>query len=182
MTKTTRTVETNFVTKKKKQSGSARQKTAPSKATDPISNAAIGIFVLVFAFLSISGFLQKSPTIDEPVHLFSGYSYLAWGDFRANPEHPPLAKLWAALPLLALNIRDPRPSDSLWNSIPQSSPVALHTMDVAAKMLFRDNDAKTLFFYARLQMVVLGIILGAFVYLWSKELFGLAAGIASLFI
>ena len=32
------------------------------------------------------------------------------------------------------------------------------------------------------QMIVLGIVLGVFVYLWSKKLFGLEAGIASLFI
>src|SRR5215470_1801503 len=161
---------------------SARSNARPRIASYLISASALGIFAFLFAFLTISSSLQKSPTYDEPVHLFSGYSYLMWVDFRANPEHPPLAKLWAALPLVAFNIRDPRPSDSLWNSIPQYSPVALHTMDVAAKMLFRENDGRTLFFYARLQMVVLGIILGAFVYLWSKELFGLAAGIASLFI
>src|SRR5215472_10225983 len=182
MTKTTRTVETNFVTKKKKQSGSARQKTAPSKATDPISNAAIGIFVLVFAFLSISGFLQKSPTIDEPVHLFSGYSYLAWGDFRANPEHPPLAKLWAAFPLLALGTKDSRASGPSWNLIPKYSPMEIHTVNAAAEMLFRYNDASTLFFFAKLQMIIVAIVLGWFIFLWSKELFGLAAGIASLFI
>src|SRR5215467_7324106 len=182
MTKTTRTVETNFVTKKKKQSGSARQKTAPSKATDLISNAAIGIFVLVFAFLSISGFLQKSPTIDEPVHLFSGYSYLAWGDFRANPEHPPLAKLWAALPLLALGTKDSRASGPSWNLIPKYSPMEIHTVNAAAEMLFRYNDASTLFFFAKLQMIILAIVLGLFIFLWSKKLFGLQAGIASLFI
>src|SRR5215467_190688 len=182
MTKTTRTVETNFVTKKKKQSGSARQKTAPSKATDPISNAAIGIFVLVFAFLAISSFLQKSPTIDEPVHLFSGYSYLKWGDFRANPEHPPLAKLWAAVPLLTLDIKDPRPFTYSWNLIPKYSPMEIHTVNAAAEMLFRYNDASTLFFFAKLQMIILAIVLGWFIFLWSKKLFGLQAGIVSLFI
>ena len=160
----------------------ARSNARPRIASYLISASALGIFALLFAFLTISSSLQKSPTYDEPVHLFSGYSYLTWGDFRANPEHPPLAKLWAALPLVAFNIRDPRPSSSSWNLIPKYSPRELHTMDVAAEMLFRDNDAKTLFFYAKLQMIILGIVLGGFVYLWSKKLFGLGAGIVSLFI
>ncbi len=123
-----------------------------------------------------------SPTVDEPVHLFAGYSYLTWDDFRANPEHPPLAKVWAALPLLAFDIKDPRSSGPYWDLIPTGSPRKPHTINIAAEMLFRQNDAKTLFFYAKLQMIVLGMVLGVFVYLWSKKLFGLEAGIASLFI
>jgi tetratricopeptide (TPR) repeat protein len=36
-------------------------------------------------------------TIDEPYHIAAGASYLRWGDFRINPEHPPLVKLVVAL-------------------------------------------------------------------------------------
>lgn len=39
---------------------------------------------------SLDGF-----TIDEPYHIAVGVSYLRWGDFRLNPEHPPLVKLIA---------------------------------------------------------------------------------------
>ena len=49
-------------------------------------------------------------------------------------------------------------------------------------MLFSDNDAETLFFYARLPMITLGLVLGVFIYLWAKELFGLHAAVAVLFI
>ncbi|WP_460454343.1 phospholipid carrier-dependent glycosyltransferase [Arenimonas aestuarii] len=34
-------------------------------------------------------------TIDEPWHVVAGVSYLRTGDFRLNPEHPPLVKLVA---------------------------------------------------------------------------------------
>lgn len=34
-------------------------------------------------------------TVDEPWHLVAGVSYLRTGDFRLNPEHPPLVKLVA---------------------------------------------------------------------------------------
>lgn len=38
-------------------------------------------------------------TIDEPYHITAGATYLRRGDFRINPEHPPLVKLIAALAL-----------------------------------------------------------------------------------
>jgi hypothetical protein len=41
---------------------------------------------------SLDGF-----TIDEPYHIAAGASYLRWGDYRLNPEHPPLVKLVAGL-------------------------------------------------------------------------------------
>src|SRR5579862_8086506 len=33
-------------------------------------------------------------TIDEAYHIAAGVSYIRLGDFRINPEHPPLVKLW----------------------------------------------------------------------------------------
>jgi len=35
-------------------------------------------------------------TIDENYHITPGVSYLRTGDYRINPEHPPLVKLWVA--------------------------------------------------------------------------------------
>ena len=47
--------------------------------------------------------LQLSQTADEATHLYSGYRYLKCGDLTVSPEHPPLAKVVAAAPLLLLN-------------------------------------------------------------------------------
>lgn len=145
-----------------------------------------GLFVLVFGFMAVTSILQKFPTVDEPTHLFAGYSYLKWGDFRVNPEHPPLAKVLAALPLLGFDIADPRLSSASWDQILQYGPGhglgGVYTNNLAARMLFMDNDADALFFYAKLPMIALGIFLGIFVYLWSRELFGTGAGMISLFL
>ena len=46
---------------------------------------------------------QVSQTADEATHLYSGYRYLKCGDLTVSPEHPPLAKVIAAAPLLAMN-------------------------------------------------------------------------------
>lgn len=138
-------------------------------------------FALIFALLCASSFVQKSPTVDEPIHLAAGYSYLKWDDFRANPEHPPLAKLWAALPLLAFDIKDSRASRPHWDLIPEK-PEPLATIDFARDMLFVDNDGEALFFCAKLQMIALAVILGTLVFTWSTKLFGFEAGIAALFL
>ncbi|MBA3651265.1 MAG: hypothetical protein H0W66_07255 [Chthoniobacterales bacterium] len=45
-------------------------------------------------FRSYLGTRLDSFTIDEPYHLVAGTSYIRTGDFRLNPEHPPLMKLW----------------------------------------------------------------------------------------
>ena len=68
--------------------------------------AAVIVVALLFffSFISLTATLQKSLTFDEPLHIYAGYSYLQWRDFRVNPEHPPLAKVLAALPLLALEV------------------------------------------------------------------------------
>ena len=139
------------------------------------------LFVFAFVLTSTTSFLQKSPTVDEPVHLLSGYANLKWGDYRANPEHPPLAKMWAALPLLFMNVNDPRPTSADWDRIPTASPRALHTVNVASQLLFIDNDAESLFFYAKLMMITLAVALGIFIFKWSRELFGLSGALASLF-
>jgi tetratricopeptide (TPR) repeat protein len=142
----------------------------------------LALFMGVFSLLTLTSARQKSPTFDEPTHLFAGYSYLKWADFRVNPEHPPFAKLWSALPLLAFDIQDPRESNPLWDLIASHHAAKIHTINLAGKMLFRDHDADTLFFYARLQMMALGILLGLFVFLWSKKIYGFEAAVAALFI
>lgn len=62
--------------------------------------AVVGLFCLVFALLVIGFARRASPTYDETTHLPAGYTYLACNDYRLSPEHPPLSKKWAALPLL----------------------------------------------------------------------------------
>jgi 4-amino-4-deoxy-L-arabinose transferase-like glycosyltransferase len=61
--------------------------------------AAAALLLVAAGILSYSAALTESFTTDEPLHLAAGASYLATGDFRLNPEHPVLAKVWAALPL-----------------------------------------------------------------------------------
>ena len=57
---------------------------------------------LLVVLLVIAGAVLRSAiatrlddfTLDEGYHIVAGISYVQRGDFRINPEHPPLVKLW----------------------------------------------------------------------------------------
>src|SRR5277367_6680600 len=44
-------------------------------------------------------------TIDEAYHIAAGVSYVKYHDFRLNPEHPPLVKLWVGSVLAMTGFR-----------------------------------------------------------------------------
>ncbi len=50
---------------------------------------------------------ENSITWDEDDHIYAGYMSWKHGDFGLNPEHPPLVKLLAAVPLLNLPLKVP---------------------------------------------------------------------------
>ena len=47
---------------------------------------------------------RESIAFDEVAHIGAGVSYLQKLDMRMNPEHPPLAKIVAAIPLVARGV------------------------------------------------------------------------------
>ena len=77
--------------------------------------------ILIFVILAVIGVTclattkKLSVTPDEIVHISAGLSYLQKRDGRMNPEHPPLLKVLAALPLALHGIK-PAYEDPAWNS------------------------------------------------------------------
>jgi 4-amino-4-deoxy-L-arabinose transferase-like glycosyltransferase len=59
--------------------------------------AAAALLVVAAVGHSLWATSLDSFTIDEPYHIAAGASYLREGDYRINPEHPPLVKLVVAL-------------------------------------------------------------------------------------
>lgn len=131
--------------------------------------AAAAVLLVAAGALSYASALTESFTTDEPSHLAAGASYLATGDFRLNPEHPVLAKIWAALPL------------PLVPHVPFSEELDGWsyggTKQVAIDWLERANDGNRLLRPARLLMVVLFVGLVAAVGWTSYRLFGAGAGL-----
>src|ERR1700730_7960365 len=97
--------------------------------TDPKSNTArraqvlAGVFVLLALFAAelVLSARQQSQTFDEACHIFAGYRSWKNFDFGINPEHPPLVKLIAAIPLLHLPLRTPPVPAGYFKSVEYAS-------------------------------------------------------------
>ena len=86
---------------------SRSQKKSSSPVASPSRIVLIGVSIAAltaFVALAVGDIVTSSPTSDETSHLVAGYSYLIAHDYRLNPEHPPLLKELAALPLLTMRI------------------------------------------------------------------------------
>ncbi|HVD78770.1 MAG TPA: glycosyltransferase family 39 protein, partial [Vicinamibacteria bacterium] len=129
--------------------------------------------VALYAALAITSMRTQSATFDEGSHLPAGYTYLKLGDHRLNPEHPPLVKMLAALPLLFMDVTI-KPDDEAW---------ALHRQwEFGKRFLYRWNDADRLLFWGRLPVVALGALLGLSVFLWARHRYGERAASLALFL
>ena len=122
------------------------------------------IFAAAFITLTVSSYVQKSATADEPTHLTAGYTALKLGDYRIDPEHPPFLRMWAALPLLWLPDIKLDTASPYWRAALPGS--------FAHQFLYRDNNADQLLYRARFMIVLLGVLLGALLFSWAGELFG----------
>ncbi len=92
-------------------------------------------------------------TIDEAYHITAGVSYVKFHDFRINPEHPPLVKLWVGSVIAATGFR----LDSLqqFNDKPGERKFT-------QRAVFRENDPDSVQRRARAAMYALnGILLFA---------------------
>lgn len=140
------------------------------------------LVVLVLAFMFILAFASShgvfgdpgdSGTVDEVAHIPSGYAYDKYFDFRLNPEHPPLAKALAGLPLALNNSLNGLKDDWSWNGLNQ--------WDAGWHFIYEaGNDPATIFTWSRLPMMLLMIGLGLFLFKWTRELFGRKVAILTL--
>jgi hypothetical protein len=73
------------------------------------------VVLTLIAFLILGGFeaWRDSATFDEPVYVSSGVAAILHHDLADNAEHPPLFKVLAALPVLAVG--PVVPADGHWN-------------------------------------------------------------------
>lgn len=141
--------------------------TSPLSTTNIIATSLLAIM----AALLLWGAATNSATMDELSHIPAGYSYVATGDMRINPEHPPFIKSLAGLPLLLLDLSLPLDHPS-WTTEVNSQ------WSFGAEFLWhRGNPANTIVFLARLGPIALTLLLGWVLYIWAKERGGALAGI-----
>lgn len=138
----------------------------------PRSRALCVAFLLgLQAILAVSSLVGDSITFDETSHLTSGLSYWMTGDFRLAPEHPPLPKLWCALPLVAM--------DHHW----VDQPAGWEQGDfwrVGREWFAAAPNRDSLLTAARCMMVVLLLATTWLVYSMAQRLWGGRAGLLAM--
>jgi hypothetical protein len=131
----------------------------------------VWLFLIVFAVLALVSSTHNSATSDEVTHIASGYSYWTYFDYTLNPEHPPLVKLWSTIPLLVMSPEMPGEPAAFDGTQWDYGKVFLYQMG---------NDADLIYFWSRVMMVLIGLLLGYYIYRWATELFGWKAGLLAL--
>lgn len=126
----------------------------------------LGIIILTSFALTFNSSLHESAIFDETAHIPAGYSYVKYFDYRLNPEHPPLVKALAGLPLVFMDLNFPVASPD-WKSEVNGQ------WAMGNQFLFKSgNDADKIINWARLGPIILFLILIIAVYLWSRQLLG----------
>lgn len=115
---------------------------------------------------------RETQTVDEGIHIASGYTFLKTGRYELDVEHPPLARLWIAMPLAAMHA-DARLGEASW----QHRDMIEH----GKQILYRQPRwrAEALLFAARAMVVILTLLLTLAVALWTRARFGPVAGLAA---
>ncbi|OGN08899.1 MAG: hypothetical protein A3J46_02455 [Candidatus Yanofskybacteria bacterium RIFCSPHIGHO2_02_FULL_41_11] len=139
----------------------------------------LSIFVVLAALtLAITSLWNDSFTVDEIPHVGAGYSYITKGDFRLNPEHPPLAKDVAGFSLSLLSISQSAFSTQYW------------TGDVNGQWNFgrtliydRTNNVDVITRTAKTTMLIFFVLSALIIFRWTNELYGSGkSGLTALFL
>ena len=132
------------------------------------------LLLLIFAAQMIFAVRGQSLTWDEDDHIFAGYMSWKTGDFGINPEHPPLVKAIATLPLLPLHLRVPA-----WKTGYFKNVAYLDGQD----FLFGNGPrypVDTLVFRVRMAAMSFALLLAVLVFFAAREMFGDEAGLLAL--
>lgn len=144
---------------------------------------AIGL-LMVFGTLAVTSMWSDSANYDERIHLPAGYSYISQQDMRLNPEHPPLVKDLSGLPLLLMKINFPYQSWG-WNTALTTdlsrTPVWQTDVGFGNDLLYYSgNDAQKMMRYGKIPMILIGLLLGFYIFKFARELWGDLAGVIAL--
>ncbi len=131
--------------------------------------AVLALLVILALEMFLSARLE-SQTFDEPAHLYAGYSYWLHSDFGINPEHPPLVKLVASLPLLISRPKCPPPPNAFFR----------FASSTGGRGMMSDSGAQAMLAHARIAISVFVFLLALLVFFAAREMFGDGAALVAL--
>lgn len=109
---------------------------------------------------------NASATMDEPVHLLAGHRHLHCGDYAFNPEHPPLLKALAALPLQSMQVRMPEDLPCDAGFTPKAETFRL------ADVFLAENGGDRILMPARVMAMSFSVLLALLVGITGWRMFG----------
>lgn len=141
----------------------------------------VAIFFIMAFFLVVSLLNAKndSAIFDEVAHIPAAYSYVTQHDTRLNPEHPPLIKDLAGIPLLFLNLKFDTNQPYWVGSLPNMWDEGQWA--AGRSLLYESgNNPDQIIFWSRVPIILLSLILGLFLFKWGREIAGTSAGLLVL--
>ncbi len=135
------------------------------------------IIILILGFMLVVSVLNAkndSLIFDEDAHIPAGFSYVTQHDMRLNPEHPPLLKDFAGLMLLPMHLKFDT-NKKFWTTKINGQWEAGHNL-----LWQEGNNADQAIFWSRIPFILLSLLLGWFIFYWTKELAGTIAGLFAL--
>lgn len=132
------------------------------------------LLLLLQALQTVFVIHRESLTFDEDNHMFAGYMMGHTGDYGLNPEHPPLVKLLAAVPVLGRDLWVP--------TLKGRDFKAEAYMDGRDWLARNDGDSQRMVFAMRLMPGILALLLSLVVFFAAREWFGDVAAIIALVI
>jgi 4-amino-4-deoxy-L-arabinose transferase-like glycosyltransferase len=138
----------------------------------------VSALILIYWAQMLHSIRGQSLTWDEGDHIFAGYESWKTHDFGFNPEHPPMVKQVATLPLLPLELKVPPDQHRFFK---------MESYLDGRELLFRNGPADgghyragTLIFRARLFASIFGVLAALLVFLATTEMFSVTAGLIAL--
>jgi 4-amino-4-deoxy-L-arabinose transferase-like glycosyltransferase len=132
------------------------------------------LLLLILLFELTSSISWQSPSWDEGDHLFAGYMSLKTRDNSLNPEHPPMAKMVAALPLMPMALK----------IAPQQGRYFKDEAYLGGReLIYRNQPAyspDTILFRARMAVSIFTFALALLVFFAGTEMFSLPAGLLAM--
>jgi Dolichyl-phosphate-mannose-protein mannosyltransferase len=144
---------------------------SPALLSARVERTAAAGFLALAALLAVTALLADSAAFDEVIHLPAGIVHIKTGDLRLAPDHPPLARLWAALPSVFLPVVLPDPGRE-----------AFRTGEFVAvgREVLERNSKLPLLTMGRCMIVALLLALLVLVRATARRLFGPDAGLLAL--
>ena len=136
------------------------------------ARSAVLVLILIASVRIVSTYTVFNHTSDEPNHIACGMEWLDKGKYTYEAQHPPLARVAAALGPYLLGIRS------------QGSPTPnnLTVPEEGTKILYRDRHYDLTLALARLGLLPFFWIACLTMYWWGQRYFGATAAVVTVFL